>query len=122
MTIDEIVLKALESGPVTVDDIVTRFEKTVRVKLEKLRVRGVVIREGRGGPHRKFTFTLSRADCAARALSERGGGLSPVAKPASEARSPAQSELPSAAARQGQRASLGRRRDHFRGRGKQKES
>jgi hypothetical protein len=34
MTIDEIILKALEGGPVTVDDIVTRFKGPVRSKLE----------------------------------------------------------------------------------------
>ena len=34
MTIDEIVLKALEGGPVTVNDIVTRFTGPVRSKLE----------------------------------------------------------------------------------------
>jgi hypothetical protein len=36
MTIDEIVLKALEGGPVTVNDIVTRFTGPVRSKLEKV--------------------------------------------------------------------------------------
>jgi hypothetical protein len=64
MTVDEIVLQALEGGPVTVDDIIRRLENPVRIKLEKLRVRGVVIREGRGGPHRKFTYKLLRPDRA----------------------------------------------------------
>jgi hypothetical protein len=49
MTIDEIILKALEGGPVTVDDIVTRFKGPVRSKLEKLRRRAVVLRDGKGG-------------------------------------------------------------------------
>lgn len=62
MTVDEFVLRALERGPVTVDDIIWRLETPVRIKLEKLRVRGVVIREGRGGRHRKFTFRLLHPD------------------------------------------------------------
>ena len=52
MTIDEIVLKALEGGPVTVNDIVTRFTGPVRSKLEKLRRHGAVLRDGKGGAHR----------------------------------------------------------------------
>jgi predicted ArsR family transcriptional regulator len=125
MTVDEIVLRALERGPVTVDDIIWRLEIPVRIKLEKLRVRGVVIREGRGGRHRKFTFRLLHPDRAAKALSEKGGGLSLTAKAAPEAQPPAQGELPSAsiawAARQRQRASL-KRSNHSRGRRKQEES
>jgi hypothetical protein len=126
MTVDEIVLQALEGGPVTVDDIIRRLENPVRIKLEKLRVRGVVIREGRGGPHRKFTYKLLRPDRATEALSEKGGGLSHAAKAAPETGVPAQSELLSAliagAARQRQRASLKRSSDHFRSRRKQEES
>ena len=126
MTIDEFVLRALKRGPVTVDDIIWRLEIPVRIKLEKLRVRGVVIREGRGGRHRKFTFRLLHPDRAAKALSEKGGGLSLTAKAAPEAQPPAQSELPSAsiagAARQRQRVSLKRSSDHSRGRRKQEES
>jgi hypothetical protein len=122
MTVDEIVLKALEGGPVIVDDIIWRLESLVRIKLEKLRVRGVVIRECRGGPHRKFTFRLLHPDRAAKALSEKGGGLSPAAKAAPEAQPPAQSDasIPGAA-RQRQRASLKRSGDHSRGRGKLEE-
>jgi hypothetical protein len=126
MTVDEIVLRALERGPVTVDDIIWRLEIPVRITLEKLRVRGVVIREGRGGRHRKFTFRLLNPDRAAKALSEKGGGLSLTAKAVPEAQPPAQSELPSAsiawAARQRQRASLKRSSNHSRGRRKQEES
>jgi hypothetical protein len=48
----------------------------VRMRLEKLRVRGVVVREGRGGAHREYTYLLLRPDRAAKALGERGGGLS----------------------------------------------
>jgi hypothetical protein len=67
-------LKALEGGdPVTVDDILKHFERRVRVRLNKLRVRGVVVREGRGGAHRKFTYKLLRPDIAAKALREKGG-------------------------------------------------
>jgi hypothetical protein len=62
MTVDDIVLRALQSGPVTIDDIIRRIEKPVRMKLEKLRVRGVVLREGRGGAHRKFIYKLLRPD------------------------------------------------------------
>jgi hypothetical protein len=86
MTVDEVILKALEGGPATVNDITKRFERLVRIKLEKLRVRGVVVREGRGGAHREFTYRLLRPDRAAKALNEKGGGLSRVAKVTPERR------------------------------------
>jgi hypothetical protein len=89
MTVDEVILKALEGGPATVNDITKRFERLVRIKLEKLRVRGVVVREGRGGAHREFTYRLLRPDRAAKALNEKGGGLSRVAKVTPERRYPA---------------------------------
>jgi hypothetical protein len=77
MTVDEMILKALERGPVTVNDIANDISKhfigRVRLKVEKLRVRGVVIREGKGGAHRKFTYKLVRPDLAAKALAEKGG-------------------------------------------------
>jgi hypothetical protein len=77
MTLDEIILKALEDGPVTVRDIGKRFERRVRIKLDKLRVRGVVVREGRGGAHREFTYRLVRPDIDAQALGEKGSGIAP---------------------------------------------
>ena len=70
---DDILLRALEGGPATVDDILKHFERRVRVRLDKLRVRGVVVREGRGGAHREFTYRLVRPDIAAQALGEKGG-------------------------------------------------
>ena len=73
ITVDDILLKALEGGPVTVKDIVERFERRVRIRLDKLRVRGVVARDGRGGAHREFTYRLLRPDLAAKALGEKGG-------------------------------------------------
>jgi hypothetical protein len=77
MTVDEVILKALESGdPVTVNDVLKRFADRVRMRLEKLRVRGVVVREGRGRPHREFTYKLVRPDRAAKAIGEAGGALS----------------------------------------------
>jgi hypothetical protein len=80
MTVDEIILRSLEGGPVTVnavaDEIAEYFLCRVRIKLEKLRVRGIVAREGRGGAHREYTYRLVRPEQAARALSEKGGGLS----------------------------------------------
>ena len=75
-TVDDFLLNVLEDGPATVNDIVDQLERCVRIRLEKLRVRGIVIREGRGGPYREFTFRLLRPDLAAKALSEKGGGLS----------------------------------------------
>jgi hypothetical protein len=76
-TVDDFLLKVLEEeGPATVNDIMYHLERCVRMRLEKLRVRGIVIREGRGGPYREFTFRLLRPDLAAKALSEKGGGLS----------------------------------------------
>ena len=71
MTVNEVILKALDGGPATVNDIAKRFERLVRIKLEKLRVRGVVVREGRGGAHRHFTCRLLRPDRAAKALKEK---------------------------------------------------
>ena len=79
MTVDEVILKALEGGPATVNDINKRLERLVRIKLERLRVRGVVVREGTGGAHRQFTYRLLSPDRAAKALNEKGG-LSGVAK------------------------------------------
>ena len=72
-TVDDIILSALEGGPVTVNDITKRFEARARMRSDKLRVRGVVLREGRGGAHREFTYRLLRSDLAAKALSEKGG-------------------------------------------------
>jgi hypothetical protein len=73
ITVDDILLRALEDGPTTVNDILKHFGRRVRIKLDKLRVRGVVIREGRGGAHREFTYRLVRPNLAAKALGERGG-------------------------------------------------
>jgi hypothetical protein len=44
----------------------------------KLRVRGIVVREGRGGAHREFTYKLLQPRRAAEALGEKGKGLAPV--------------------------------------------
>jgi hypothetical protein len=123
MTIDEIILKALEGGPVTVDDIVTRFKGPVRSKLEKLRRRAVVLRDGKGGAYRKFTYTLLRPDRAAEALTEKGG-LSPAANAAKETGPfPSTLSIPVAsAARRRRHAFLKRSSDHFRTRHKQKRS
>jgi hypothetical protein len=81
MTVDDILLKALEDGPATVNDILKHFERRVRIRLDKLRVRGVVTREGRGGPHREFTYRVLRPELAAKALRDKGGGR---ARPAPE--------------------------------------
>ena len=86
ITVDDILLRALEGGPVTVNDILKRFGARVRMRLEKLRVRGVVVRENRGRAHREFTYQLLRPELAPKALSEKGGGLSPAAKVTSEQR------------------------------------
>jgi predicted transcriptional regulator len=84
MTVDEMILKAIKGGPVTVNDITAdiakHFISRVRIKLEKLRVRGVVTRKGRGGAHRAFTYQLIRPDRAAQAIAEKGGGLARVGK------------------------------------------
>ena len=78
MTVDEFILRALQGGePVTVNDIGKRFERHLRLRLDKLRVRGIVLREGRGGAHRKFTYKLLRPELAAMALREKAG-LAPV--------------------------------------------
>jgi predicted ArsR family transcriptional regulator len=76
ITVDDILLRAHEGGPVTLNDILKRFGARVRTRLEKLRVRGVVVRENRGRPRREFQ--LLRPELAAKALSEKGGGLSPA--------------------------------------------
>jgi hypothetical protein len=78
MTVDDILLKALKGGkPATVNDILKPFARRVRIRLNKLRVRDVVVREGRGGPHREFTYRLLRPDIAAKALGKKGGGGAP---------------------------------------------
>lgn len=74
-------MKALEGGGrVTVNDIKKRFEPRLRIRLEKLRARGIVVREGKGGAHREFTYRLVRPDVAAKAIREKGGGLARAAK------------------------------------------
>ena len=77
LTVDDVLLEALESGDaITVNDVTKRFVDRVRMRLEKLRVRGVVIREGKGGAHREYTYRLVGPDRLAKALVEAGGGLS----------------------------------------------
>jgi hypothetical protein len=98
MTIDETILRALENGSVTVEDLLRRFDKHIRTRLEKLRVRGVVMREGKGGPYRRFTYTLLHPERAAAALKAKGGGLSVSAKqqrPAKSANAGKQRRTPS---------------------------
>jgi hypothetical protein len=80
MTVDDILLKALEDRPVTVNDILKHFERRVRIRLNKLRVRVIVLREGKGGAHREFTYRLLRPELAAKAFRERGGGLARAAR------------------------------------------
>ena len=119
MTIDEIVLKALEGGPVTVNDIVTRFTGPVRSKLEKLRRHGAVLRDGKGGAHREFTYALLLPNRAAEALTEKGGlSLAPKATKDFGALS----DPVASAARQHRHVFLKRGSDHFRTRHKQKGS
>jgi DNA-binding HxlR family transcriptional regulator len=67
MTVDEVILKALEGGPATVNDITKRLERLVRIKLERLRVRGVVVREGTGGEPPRVCRRLFRLSHAAMA-------------------------------------------------------
>ena len=80
ITFDDILLKALKDGPVTVKDVGKRFERRVRIRLNKLRVRGIVLREGKGGAHREFTYRLLRPELAAKSFRERGGGLARAAR------------------------------------------
>jgi hypothetical protein len=76
LTVDEVILNVLAGGhPVTVNDVTTRFRDRVRMRLEKLRARWVVVREGRGGSHCEFTYRLVRPDRAGKAIGEKGGGL-----------------------------------------------
>lgn len=44
----------------------------VRIRLNMLRARGIMIREGRGGAHREFTYKLLRAAVAAKAVRRKG--------------------------------------------------
>jgi hypothetical protein len=71
MTLDDILLKVLEDGPATLNDIVERLEGRVRIRLNMLRSRGVVIREGRGGAHREFTYKLLRPGAIAKGSARR---------------------------------------------------
>jgi hypothetical protein len=53
--------------------VLKRFERFLRMRLNKLGVSGIVAREGRGGAHRNFTYKLTRRlDIAAKALREKG--------------------------------------------------
>ena len=80
ITVDDILLRVLESGPATVNDVLKRFRGLLRMRLRKLRVRGIVVRENRGHAYREFTYTLVRPDLAAKALGEKGGGLARAAE------------------------------------------
>ena len=76
ITIDDVLLSALERGPVTVNDILKHFERRVRIRLNKLRVRSVVMREGRGGalvssPTNYYVQTVRRRRSARRAAVSR---------------------------------------------------
>jgi hypothetical protein len=118
MTIDEIVLKALEGGPVTVNDIVTRFTGPVRSKLEKLRRHGAVLRDGKGG-RTESLLTLLLPKRAAEELTEKGGlSLAPKATKDFGALS----DPVASAARQRRHSFLKKGRDHFRTRHKRKQS
>lgn len=79
-TVDEVILRALEGGPVTVNDVTSRFIGKVRIRLNKLRVRGIVVREGKDRAHREFIYRLVRPHLAAKAICEAGGGLSRASK------------------------------------------
>jgi hypothetical protein len=66
MTLDEILLKELSNGPGTVLEIAARLEmreiparleRRIRTRLDRLRVRGLVVREWKVG-HRQYIFKL----------------------------------------------------------------
>jgi hypothetical protein len=83
MTVDEIIVKLPERGPVTVNgvaaEIAERFLHRVRMKLESCGCGGLSPRGQRG---RSYTCRLLRLDRGARALCEKGGGLSRTEKTA----------------------------------------
>jgi hypothetical protein len=60
-TIEEIILEELERGPATVKGIAVRLQDRVRIQLERMRVHGSVLRDGRGGPHHEFIYKLLRS-------------------------------------------------------------
>jgi hypothetical protein len=64
-TIDDILWNVLEGGPATVNDIVARYERRVRIRLEQMRRRGLVDREGKGGAQSQFTYSVLRSGLAA---------------------------------------------------------
>jgi hypothetical protein len=71
MTLDDILLKELARGPATVKEIAmrrraapeerVRLENRIRNRLDRLRVRGLVIKEWKGG-HRQYTYRLPRSE------------------------------------------------------------
>jgi hypothetical protein len=94
ITIDEVILNALEFGrPVTINEVTKCFRDRVRMRLERLRVRGIVVREGRGGAHREFTYRLVRPDRVAKAIRETGGGLARAVKREESGNSQAPSQI-----------------------------
>jgi hypothetical protein len=83
MTLDDILLRELEGGPATVKNITKRLETRVRIRLDRLRVRGLAIREGRGGPHREFTYRLRRSsEPIERRISDHANGPKGEKRPA----------------------------------------
>jgi hypothetical protein len=73
---DVFILRALARGePVTVSDVTGHFMIPVRRRLEKLRARGWWSEKAKAAP-REFKYTLIRPDRLAKAISDKGGGLS----------------------------------------------
>jgi hypothetical protein len=60
--IDDIIMQELQRGPATVKEITLCIERRVRYKLDGMRRAGIVIREGRGGAYREYTYKLWNQD------------------------------------------------------------
>jgi hypothetical protein len=56
--LDDILFKELQRGPGTVRDLALRLQERTRHSLERLHVRGHIMRDGRGGPHRQYVYRI----------------------------------------------------------------
>jgi hypothetical protein len=73
MTVDDTILKALEGGPVTVNDILKLFGRRVRIRLDKLRSRGVVWSERAEAARTGSSLTDCYVQTSPRRRTEKGG-------------------------------------------------
>jgi hypothetical protein len=59
LKLDDCIWSALERGPATVEEVAERMRTCIRDRLNRLRARGLIVRDGRGGHHHPFVFKIA---------------------------------------------------------------